>query len=753
MEYIYLGIVIFLFALSTFDLFVGVSNDAVNFLGSAIGSKVARFKTILIIAAAGIFVGATTSDGMMDIARHGIFHPEFFSFAELMCVFLAVVASDVILLDIFNTLGMPTSTTVSMVFELLGGSTALALVKMLHDSSLTYAGLINTDKAFTVIMAIFLSVAIAFVFGLVVQWLARLVFTFHYTKHLKYAIGIFGGLSITSIAYFLLVKGFGSASFMTADVKAWIAEHTHEILVSFLIGFTVLMQVLHWCKVNVFKIIVLFGTFSLAMAFAGNDLVNFIGVMLAGFSSYQDFMATPGADPSTHMMGALNESASTSIFFLVGAGIIMTIALLTSKKAQNVVKTSVDLSRQTAGNEMFGSSRFARRLVRNVINANEFVVEHMPGKMRTWIDSRFNSDEAIMPNGAAFDLVRASVNLVLAGLLIVVGTSLKLPLSTTYVAFMVGMGSSLADRAWGRESAVFRVTGVVSVIGGWFMTAGAAFFLCFTVTLVIHFGGVVAMVLLVVVVVLMLINNNRSYKKRMAAVQQDEIFTELAQTNDKDEAWALLNKHISVYQSKMVRYISDAYMQTTSGLITEDVKLLRRTLNSLDDERKNWKVIRRKELVGLRKIDPLQAVEKDTWFHLACNSCEQSLYCLKRMCEPSLEHVDNNFNPMPEEYVAEFTPIRERVEKLMGIIAEMIEKGDYEQALQVRQFGDEMKTQLSQLRKIQQERIRKGDMENLKIEYLYMSTLQETQEIISHMRHWVRACRRFQQEKGVVTVL
>ena len=753
MEYIYLGIVIFLFALSTFDLFVGVSNDAVNFLGSAIGSKVARFKTILIIAAAGIFVGATTSDGMMDIARHGIFHPEFFSFAELMCVFLAVVASDVILLDIFNTLGMPTSTTVSMVFELLGGSTALALVKMLHDSSLTYAGLINTDKAFTVIMAIFLSVAIAFVFGLVVQWLARLVFTFHYTKHLKYAIGIFGGLSITSIAYFLLVKGFGSASFMTADVKAWIAEHTHEILVSFLIGFTVLMQVLHWCKVNVFKIIVLFGTFSLAMAFAGNDLVNFIGVMLAGFSSYQDFMATPGADPSTHMMGALNESASTSIFFLVGAGIIMTIALLTSKKAQNVVKTSVDLSRQTAGNEMFGSSRFARRLVRNVINANEFVVEHMPGKMRTWIDSRFNSDEAIMPNGAAFDLVRASVNLVLAGLLIVVGTSLKLPLSTTYVAFMVGMGSSLADRAWGRESAVFRVTGVVSVIGGWFMTAGAAFFLCFTVTLVIHFGGVVAMVLLVVVVVLMLINNNRSYKKRMAAVQQDEIFTELAQTNDKDEAWTLLNKHISVYQSKMVRYISDAYMQTTSGLITEDVKLLRRTLNSLDDERKNWKVIRRKELVGLRKIDPLQAVEKDTWFHLACNSCEQSLYCLKRMCEPSLEHVDNNFNPMPEEYVAEFTPIRERVEKLMGIIAEMIEKGDYEQALQVRQFGDEMKTQLSQLRKIQQERIRKGDMENLKIEYLYMSTLQETQEIIGHMRHWVRACRRFQQEKGVVTVL
>ncbi|MCD8317723.1 MAG: inorganic phosphate transporter, partial [Paraprevotella sp.] len=690
---------------------------------------------------------------MMDIARHGIFRPEFFSFEELMCIFLAVLASDVILLDLFNTLGMPTSTTVSMVFELLGGSTALALIKMFDDSTLTYAGLINTDKAFSVILAIFVSVAIAFVFGTIVQWISRLLFTFHYTKHLRYTIGLFGGVSITSIAYFLLVKGFGSASFMTDAAKERITGHTHLILLSSFIGFSILMQVLHWCKINVFKIIVLFGTFSLAMAFAGNDLVNFIGVTLAGFSSYQDFIATPGDNPATHMMGVLNESARTPVYFLVAAGIVMTVALMTSKKAQNVVKTSVDLSRQTAGDEMFGSSRFARRLVRSVINANEFIVDHMPSWMRKWIDSRFYQDEAILPNGAAFDLVRASVNLVLAGLLIVLGTSLKLPLSTTYVAFMVGMGSSLADRAWGRESAVFRVTGVIPVIGGWFMTAGAAFFLCFIVTLFLHFGGIVAMVLLIVVVVILLINNNRNYKKKMAAAQKDEIFTRLVLTNDKDQAWVLLNKHISVYQSKMVKFIAEAYMQTTDGLITEDVKMLRRTLNELDDERKNWKVIRRKELVGLRKIDQLQAVEKDTWFHLACNSCEQCLYCLKRMCEPTLEHVDNNFNPIPEEYVKEFMPMREGVEKLMMVIADMIETNDYDKALQVRQFGDEMKAQLSQLRKTQQGRIRKGDMDNLKIEYLYMSTLQETQEIIGHLRHWVRACRRFQQEKGIVTIL
>ena len=745
MEFIYVGIVVFLFALSTFDLFVGVSNDAVNFLGSAIGSKVARFKTILLVAAVGIFVGATTSDGMMDIARHGIFRPEFFTFEEVMCIFLAVVASDVILLDLFNTLGMPTSTTVSMVFELLGGSTAIAMMKMLHDPTLTYAGLINTDKAFSVILAIFLSVAIAFVFGTVVQWIARVIFTFNYVKHLKYTVGIFGGLSITSIAYFLMVKGLAKASFMTPEITSWINDHTHVILLGFVIGFSLLMQVLHWCKVNVFKIIVLFGTFSLAMAFAGNDLVNFIGVTLAGLSSYQDFVAHPGASPSTYLMGVLNEPAGTPIYFLVGAGLIMTTALITSKKAQNVVKTSVDLSRQNAGDEMFGSSRFARRLVRAVLTAAEYVVAHVPACLKNWINSRFNQDETILPNGAAFDLVRASVNLVLAGLLIVVGTSLQLPLSTTYVAFMVGMGSSLADRAWGRESAVFRVTGVVSVIGGWFMTAGAAFFLCFIVTLLVHFGGVVAMILLIVLVVVMLFNNNRSYKKRMAATQRDEVFTEMMQTHDKDAAWTLLSKHVCNNQARMVHFIGEAYQQITQGLVDEDVRLLRRTMNSLDDEKKNWKVLRRKELLGLRKIDQLQAVEKNTWFHLASNSCEQSLYCLKRMCEPTLEHVDNNFNPMPKEYVDEFAPINEGVKKLINGVGDMIEHNRFENAIQMRAFGDEMKTQLSQLRKIQQDRIRQGDISNLKIEFLYLSTLQETQELIGHMRHWVRACRRFQQ--------
>ena len=444
MESIYLGIVIFLFLLAIFDLTVGVSNDAVNFLNSAIGAKAASFKTIILIAAAGIFCGATMSNGMMEIARHGIFRPEAFHFNELMCIFLAVMVTDVVLLDIFNTLGMPTSTTVSMVFELLGGTFALAMLKIAAGpESLTFAELLNTEKALTVILGIFLSVAIAFFFGTLVQYLSRIIFTFNYTTKLKWTIGLFGGIAVTAIIYFMLIKGIKDASFMTDAHKLWVKDNTLTIVGGCFVFFTVLMQILHWCKVNVFKVIVLLGTFALAMAFAGNDLVNFVGVPLAGFSSYTDFMANGNGVANDYLMGALNEPAKTPFIFLFLSGVIMVISLITSKKAQNVIKTSVDLSRQDDGNEMFGSSAIARSLVRSMTTLGNNISKIIPEKVKVWLDSRFNKDEAILANGAAFDLVRASVNLVLAGLLIALGTSLKLPLSTTYVAFMVAMGSSL----------------------------------------------------------------------------------------------------------------------------------------------------------------------------------------------------------------------------------------------------------------------------------------------------------------------
>ena len=692
MESIYLGIVIFLFLLAIFDLTVGVSNDAVNFLNSAIGAKAASFKTIILIAAVGIFCGATMSNGMMEIARHGIFRPEAFHFNELMCIFLAVMVTDVVLLDIFNTLGMPTSTTVSMVFELLGGTFALAMLKIAAGpESLTFAELLNTEKALTVILGIFLSVAIAFFFGTLVQYLSRIIFTFNYTTKLKWTIGLFGGIAVTAIIYFMLIKGIKDASFMTDAHKLWVKDNTLTIVGGCFVFFTVLMQILHWCKVNVFKVIVLLGTFALAMAFAGNDLVNFVGVPLAGFSSYTDFMANGNGVANDYLMGALNEPAKTPFIFLFLSGVIMVISLITSKKAQNVIKTSVDLSRQDDGNEMFGSSAIARSLVRSMTTLGNNISKIIPEKVKVWLDSRFNKDEAILANGAAFDLVRASVNLVLAGLLIALGTSLKLPLSTTYVAFMVAMGSSLADRAWGRESAVFRVTGVLSVIGGWFITAGAAFIICFFVTMIMYFGGMTAMVIMIGVAAFILIRSNNKYRKKMKSEKQDDVFQQMLSSKDKAVVWNLLRQHVRENLVKVLDFAANTYGQMTDGFIREDLKSLRKAVSSTNDEKDILKKIRRKETLGMRRIDRNVAIEKNTWFHLGSNSSEQMMYCLKRMCEPCKEHVDNNFNPLPAECAEEFVPIRDMLKSLLERTKDIIDKGNYEEADLVLAEGEELK--------------------------------------------------------------
>ena len=745
METIYLGIIIFLFILAVFDLMVGVSNDAVNFLNSAIGAKAASFRTIIIIAAVGIFCGATMSNGMMEIARHGIFRPEAFYFNELMCIFLAVMVTDVVLLDIFNTLGMPTSTTVSMVFELLGGTFALALVKIaMGPEGLTFAELLNTEKALTVILAIFLSVAIAFTFGTLVQYISRIIFTFSYTKKLKWSIGLFGGLAVTAIVYFMLIKGVKDASFMSAADKLWVQENAGMVVGVCFVFFTVLMQVLHWLKVNVFRVIVLLGTFALAMAFAGNDLVNFVGVPLAGLSGYTDFMANGNGDASGYLMGSLNSPAKTPFMFLIGSGVIMVIALMTSKKAHSVIKTSVDLSRQEEGNEMFGSSAIARSLVRFSTNLNNNISRIMPEGLKNWLNSRFNKDEAIIANGAAFDLVRASVNLVLAGLLIALGTSLKLPLSTTYVAFMVAMGSSLADRAWGRESAVFRVTGVMSVIGGWFITAGAAFFICFFVTLIMYYGGVVAMLAMIGVAGFILVKNNIRYRKRMNSEREDDLFQRLLYAKDKQEIWQLLRQHVRENLVKVLSFADRTYLQMTDGFIREDLKSLRKAVSVTNDEKDVLKKIRRKETLGMRRIDRNIAIEKNTWFHLGSNSSEQLMYCLKRMCEPCKEHVDNNFNPLPATSAEEFLPIRDQLLSLLQRTQNIISSGDYENADVVLAEGEDLKNQLSILHKLQIEKMQEENG-SVKLSLVYLNLLQESQELVSIMRHMLRASRKFQE--------
>lgn len=742
MEYIYLVVLVFIFSLSCYDLTAGVSTDAGNFLSAGMGSKTAKLKVLFTVAAVGIFVGAITSNGMMDIARHGILNPDFYYMSEVICIFLAVGVSDVILLDIFNTLGMPTSSTVSMVFELLGGSTALAIVKLMNNSDLTYAQLINTDKALSIILGIFLSVAIAFVFGYIVMWITRLVFTFKYKDHSRWAMGIFGGISITLIMFFLLVSGLGKSSFMTAEVKSWIETNQATIFIGCFVIFSIIMQVLYAIGVNIFRIIVLFGTFALAMAFAGNDLVNFIGVPLAALSSYQYYVEAGAGDPSQFCVSRLHESAHTPIYFLIIAGTIMVIALITSKKARKVINTSVNLSRQDAGEEIFSSSKIARSTVRNVMSLSNTISKYIPNKAKRWLDTRFNSDEAIMADGAAFDLVRASVNLVLAGLLIIIGTSLQLPLSTTYVAFMVAMGSSLADRAWGRETAVYRITGVVSVIGGWFITAGAAFILCFCISLFMYFVGPIAMLLAIALVVFIIIRNNKMFKKHEANENKDQIFRQLIRTNDKVQVRKLLGDHVQMTQLDTIDFARNNYLQIINGLINDDYKTLRHSSNALDEQKSLWKKMRRKELIGMKKIDYLTAIEKNTWFHLGCNSISQTLYCLKRMSDPCLEHIDNRFNPLPEAWIKELIPLRDQTVALLDETRRMIAERDYSNADKVLVDANAAKRLLSETRDKQEVRMQteEGD---LQIGILYLNTLQETQELISTIRHLLRASRHF----------
>lgn len=747
METIYLFIVAFLLCLAVFDLFVGVSNDAVNFLNSAIGAKVAKFRTVLIVASFGVAIGAVMSTGMMDVARHGIMQPSNFSFYDVMTIFLAVMVTDVIVLDMFNTLGMPTSTTVSLVFELLGGTFVLAAIKIAADPALSFGDLLNTDKALSVIVAIFVSVAIAFVFGIAVQWISRVVFTFNYQRHSRYSVAIFGGIAFTALAYFIFLKGVGGSRYISNDIREWINGNTRILLVYTFIGATIVMEVFHLLRINVFKFVVLMGTFGLAMAFAGNDLVNFIGVPLAGLDSFNDFIANNhGTDAGSFMMHSLNGSAQTPPLFLLAAGAIMIIAMATSKKARNVIKTSVDLSRQDEGDEMFGSSRAARSIVRVSQDAGSWVSRYMPSCISQWIDGRFNKQEAELAEGAAFDVVRAAVNLVLASMLITIGTNYKLPLSTTYVTFMVAMGSSLADRAWSRESAVFRVTGVISVIGGWFITAAVAFATCGVVCLVMFYGGILAKVIFMALVIAMLVRSNRQYAKKEKEADKENVFQLMMRTRDPEIVWDLLLKHVSRTQSFTARFAIEKFNQIIDGLENEKPKSLRKVSADLSKEKEMLKKFRRQELLALRRVPADIAIERNTWFHLGINSSEQYLYCLRRILDPIKEHVDNNFNPLPQAYIDEFAPIKAAINDLMAQTEAQISTCRFEHYRDTLAMADQCKDELSVVRKHHIDRIQQAkDNSNLQVSLVYLNLLQESQQLLSNMRHQLRAAKKFME--------
>lgn len=748
MEIVYLGILIFIFCLAIFDLMVGVSNDAVNFMNSAIGARTASFKKIMVIASIGVFLGAAMSNGMMDVARHGIFQPQHFSFTEIMTILMAVMVTDVVLLDIFNSMGMPTSTTVSLVFELLGGTVALAMIKNIAtDGALTFGQMINTDKVLVVVLGIFLSIAIAFFFGALVQYIARLIFTFNYKRNLKWFAGLFGGVAVTAIVYFMMIKGVKDASFMTDANKLWVKENTSSIILICLGASTLLMQILHWFKVNVFKVVVLLGTFALAMAFAGNDLVNFIGIPLTGLSSYQDYMANGqavGMDAFT--LDSLNGPAKTPIVFLVGAGAIMVLSLVTSKKAKNVINTSLNLSRQDDGDELFGTSALARRISWAFTSMGTWVVKNTPEGVRRWIDSRFNKDETIMESGASFDQLRAAINLVIASLLVALGTSLKLPLSTTFVTFMVAMGTSLADRAWSRESAVFRVTGVVSVIGGWFLTAGAAFIFCFLVALAMYYGGVIVMVALGALAIFLIVRSNIRYNKKSKEDKEDKVFTEILTSEDKQRVWQLLKTHVDTNVASEINFVADFYTQFTDCFISGNRRCLRRLFMSLKEEKEFYKVKRRKELTALKRTEPLISVQAGTWFHMTANNTHQMLYSLRRIIEPCKEHLENNFNPLPTACAQELMPLSERLVAILEKASAITGQEDASHP--------EIKIDITPLiREISVFKVdvmaavdnnflhfrQEASSTNLNVYILYQTILQEAYQMADSVKHLVRA--------------
>ena len=522
MEWLFIIIVVILIILAISDLVVGVSNDAVNFINSAVGSKAAAFRTIMIIAAFGVMVGATFSSGMMEVARKGIFNPEHFYFKEIMFIFLAVMITDVLLLDLFNTAGLPTSTTVSLVFELLGAAFAVSTIKIIQsgDAMAMYATYINTGKVFAIISGILLSIAIGFTVAAIIQYIVRVAFTFDYKKKVRYFGAIWGGVAFAALVYFLFIKGAKGSSILTPEIMAWFKENTFMILLVSFLGSAVLFQLLIWIfKFNILKIIVLAGTFALAMAFAGNDLVNFIGVPLAGLESFQIWQASGEADPNSFSMEMLRNPVQTPTILLLIAGAIMVITLFISKKARSVTKTTIDLGRQDEGEESFQSSMLARGIVAMGLSLGRSFSYIVPKPVSRALNSRFQAIHhgTSIKDKPAFDMVRASVILIVSSILITIGTNLKLPLSTTYVTFMVAMGASLADRAWGRESAVYRISGVITVIGGWFFTALIAFTVSGLIALLIYFGGLVAIICLILLALFFVYRTHVIHKNKTKA--------------------------------------------------------------------------------------------------------------------------------------------------------------------------------------------------------------------------------------------
>lgn len=675
MEFYLIALVI-LFALAISDLVVGVANDAVNFLNSSVGSRVAPRHVIMIVASLGMLAGVTFSSGMMEVARSGIFHPQFFTMPELIMLFLAVMFCDILLLDLYNTYGLPTSTTVSIVFELLGAAVAVSVFKLVEAGRglgevVTY---INTAKALAIISGILISVAVAFVAGAVVQLASRLLFTFDYEKRLRRWGGLWGGLAMAAITYFILVKGAKGASFLAPETVTWINTHTGFLFGgAFVVSALVLQAVLLTTRLNILKPIVLIGTFALAMAFAANDLVNFIGVPLAGFAAYAAAHAT--ADPLTATMEALRQPVRGNTLVLLGAGAIMVATLWLSRKARSVTRTEVRLGRQEEGFERFEATALSRSIVRLVSGLLEGISRLTPAGFRRWAARRFDRS-AFRPAPArdgkvpSFDLVRAAVNLMVASALISFATSLKLPLSTTYVTFMVAMGTSLSDQAWGRDSAVYRVSGVLTVIGGWFFTAMMAFTVSFIFASTISYAPIPAVLGIIALTAFLIYRTHHVHRRREAEEQSADIFN-LRKIQDSKAAAAITLAHAGVFLREAAAVLDKGF----GGLFQQNLQTLK---GAREGQRtlQHWANIIAANTFKVFRLMQWAEVEVTQLYSTTLSSLQEMSESLRDIVVRAHLHVANNHSGLLPEQIAELDQVRGRVVEILEQAAKALRQGD-----------------------------------------------------------------------------
>lgn len=734
MDPIFIVILVILGALAILDLIVGVANDAINFLNSALGAKVAPQRVILGVAALGILVGVLTSSGMMEVARNGVFYPGSFTFSEIMFLFVGMMLADVILLNTFNSLGLPTSTTVSLVFELLGSAVAVALYKIWNDAGLTINDLgyyINAGKAMAIISGILVSVVIAFTVGGIFMYISRVIFSFRYQKVFSKLGAVWCGISLTGIVYFAIFKGLKSSGLVPVEVTTFINENTMLSLFGIWAICSVFLGICQCLKLNIIKFTILSGTFALALAFAGNDLVNFIGVPFAGFDSYR--MALESGDVNMLMSG-LAAPVQANIWLLLGAGIVMVLTLFFSRDAMKVAQTELSLSSQHEdSNERFSSSVFSRNIVRFAIQLNNGYNQIIPAKIRKKINSRFIPLSSEERTNASYDLIRSVVNLTAASILICIGTSLKLPLSTTYVVFMVAMGSSLADRAWGRDSAVYRISGVMVVIAGWFVTAFAGFMLAFTIGLFLMWGGWIALVIVCLLCGYALCHN-MIFKAKEKKEEQPLI------SEDEDDQNVLYSCTDAVCRT--MKNISEIYNQMLVALFTENRKVLKETVQHSERLYKEANQRKYEIMSIIRKLQE-QKIESAHFYVQVVDSLTEVTKAMLHITRPAYDHINNNHKGLTEEQIMDLKAVNDEVENIFRHVNTMLEEKDFSRLDDVLVMRDALFGTIAERIKSQIRRIKNVEGASTRGSALYFNILSETKTLVLQSRNILKSQAHF----------